>query len=118
MAAMSFSAKKIRELRISAEEVDYSKQLTTMDGSLFVRPRPKKPLLPPPSKKRRTNNSAIEEISFDFEARADYLTGFHKRKVQRAKAAQEQAAKLAKEERIKMRKQVGLSDGPFGGHAN
>ncbi|KAL3418216.1 nucleolar protein nop25 [Phlyctema vagabunda] len=77
-----------------------------MDTSMFVRPRPKKSLLPPPSKKRRTNNSAIEEISFDFDARAEYLTGFHKRKVQRAKAAQEQAAKLAREERITTRKQL------------
>jgi hypothetical protein len=72
---------------------------------MFVRPRPKKSLLPPPAKRRKTA-SAIEEISFDFDARADYLTGFHKRKVQRAKQAQEEAAKKAREERIAARKQV------------
>lgn len=77
-----------------------------MDNQFIVRPRPKKSLRPPPSKKRRTNKSGIEEISFDFDARSEYLTGFHKRKVQRAKAAQEQAARLAREERITTRKQV------------
>lgn len=72
---------------------------------MFVHPRPKKSLLPPPSKRRKTT-SAVEEINFDFDARADYLTGFHKRKVQRAKQAQDEAAKKAKEERVVMRKQV------------
>jgi ribosomal RNA-processing protein 17 len=74
---------------------------------MFARPRPKKSLLPPPAKRRKTT-SAIEEINFDFDARADYLTGFHKRKVQRAKQAQEEAGKKAKEERIAARKQVSL----------
>ncbi|RDW74120.1 hypothetical protein BP5796_07562 [Coleophoma crateriformis] len=77
-----------------------------MDNQFIVRPRPKKSLRPPPSKKRRTNKSGIEEISFDFDARSEYLTGFHKRKVQRTKAAQEQAARLAREERITTRKQL------------
>jgi len=69
------------------------------------RPRPKKSLLPPPSKKRKTH-SAIEEINFDFDARADYLTGFHKRKVLRSQRAQDEAAKKAREERIETRKQL------------
>lgn len=73
-------------------------------SDMFVRPRPKKSILPPP--KRRRTTSAVEEINFDFEARADYLTGFHKRKVQRAKQAQLEAVKKAKEERVVMRKQV------------
>ena len=34
------------------------------------------------------------------------MTGFHKRKVQRAKQAQLEAAKKAKEEKIAIRKQV------------
>lgn len=72
---------------------------------MFVRPRPKKSLLPPPAKRRKTTPS-IEEINFDFDARADYLTGFHKRKLQRSKQAQEEAAKKAKEERIAARKKV------------
>jgi hypothetical protein len=74
-------------------------------ANMFARPRPKKSLVPPPAKRRKTN-SAIDEIHFDFDARADYLTGFHKRKVQRARQAQEEAAKKAKEERIAARKQV------------
>ncbi|KAF6845420.1 nucleolar protein 12 [Colletotrichum musicola] len=72
---------------------------------MFARPRPKKALLPPSSKKRKAT-SAVEEVSFDFDARQDYLTGFHKRKLQRVKWAQEQAAKKAREEKIEMRKQI------------
>ncbi|KAF6827412.1 nucleolar protein 12 [Colletotrichum plurivorum] len=72
---------------------------------MFARPRPKKVLLPPSSKKRKAT-SAVEEVSFDFDARQDYLTGFHKRKLQRVKWAQEQAAKKAREEKIEMRKQI------------
>jgi len=71
---------------------------------MFARPRPKK-LLAPPIKKRKRHH-AIEEIKFDDEARVEYLTGFHKRKLQRAKNAQEQAAKQAREEKILARKQV------------
>lgn len=73
---------------------------------MFAKPRPKKSPLPPPSKKRKVH--AIEEISFDNSAREEYLTGFHKRKVQRQKHAQEEAAKRAREEKIEMRKQVCL----------
>lgn len=73
---------------------------------MFAKPRPKKSPLPPvPSKKRKAAH-AIEEITFDNGARAEYLTGFHKRKVQRQKHAQEEAAKKARQERIELRKQV------------
>ena len=75
------------------------------DPEIFVKPRPKKSILVPPSKRRKTDHK-IDEISFDSGARSDYLTGFHKRKVQRAKQAQLEAAKKAREERISMRKQV------------
>jgi ribosomal RNA-processing protein 17 len=71
---------------------------------MFARPRPKK-LLTPPVKKRKRHHT-IEEIKFDDAARAEYLTGFHKRKLQRAKNAQEQAAKQAREDKILARKQV------------
>jgi ribosomal RNA-processing protein 17 len=60
----------------------------------------------PPSKKRKTNSTAPAEIKFDFSAREEYLTGFHKRKQARIKHAQEQAAKQEKEERLRLRKQV------------
>ena len=68
-------------------------------------------MAPPPSKKRRmgagsTRPERSEEITFNPEARHEYLTGFHKRKVQRAKHAQEVAEKRAKEERREQRKKV------------
>lgn len=72
---------------------------------MFAKPRPKKSILPPPSKKRKTT-SAVEEINFDNDARQEYLTGFHKRKQQRIKNAQEEAAKRARQEKIELRKQV------------
>ncbi|KAA6411843.1 MAG: hypothetical protein FRX48_03993 [Lasallia pustulata] len=59
---------------------------------------------PPP--KRRKKAPAIDEISFDFSAREDYLTGFHKRKLQRIKHAQEEAAKKERQERIAARKRL------------
>jgi ribosomal RNA-processing protein 17 len=76
-----------------------------MEPRIFNNPRPKKSILPPPSKKRKVDHK-IEEISFDFDARADYLTGFHKRKVQRAARAKAEAEKKDREERIVLRKQV------------
>jgi ribosomal RNA-processing protein 17 len=64
-------------------------------------------LVPPP--KKRKNTSAIEEITFDFSAREDYLSGFHKRKLQRIKHAKEEAAKKDREEKITARKLVSCS---------
>ncbi|KAI1391166.1 nucleolar protein 12-domain-containing protein [Hypoxylon trugodes] len=72
---------------------------------MFARPRPKKGLLQPPPKRRKVQHS-LEEIKFDNDARSEYLTGFHKRKLQRAKNAQEQAVKRAREEKIEFRKQI------------
>lgn len=46
------------------------------------------------------------EITFDREARREYLTGFHKRKVARIKAAQDAAAAREKEERLRERREV------------
>jgi ribosomal RNA-processing protein 17 len=72
---------------------------------MFATPRLKTgALIPPPKKRKRT--SATEEITFDPAARHEYLTGFHKRKVQRQKIAQEEAAKRARQEKIELRKQV------------
>lgn len=73
--------------------------------AMFAKPRPKKSILPPLTKKRKAT-PAIEEIAFDNDARHEYLTGFHKRKQQRIKNAQEEAAKKARLERIEIRKQV------------
>jgi len=62
------------------------------------------PTVRPPSKKRKA--TATEEVSFDPSAREEYLTGFHKRKVARIKHAQEDAAKQAREEKIRARAEV------------
>ncbi|KAM4055943.1 nucleolar protein 12 (25kDa) domain-containing protein [Hirsutella rhossiliensis] len=72
---------------------------------MFAKPRPKKSILPPPSKKRKTTSS-VQEITFDDGARQEYLTGFHKRKLERVKHAQEQAAKQARQEKLDARKQL------------
>ena len=60
----------------------------------------------PPVKRRRVEVPAVEEISFDNAARQEYLTGFHKRKLQRAKDAREAAERKARLERIGERKKV------------
>ncbi|KAL8958852.1 MAG: hypothetical protein Q9193_004166 [Seirophora villosa] len=57
-----------------------------------------------PVKKRRKGQPAIEEITFDFAAREEYLTGFHKRKLQRIKHAKEEALKREREEKVAARK--------------
>jgi hypothetical protein len=62
----------------------------------------------PPPKKKRKSAPAIEEIKFDINAREDYLTGFHKRKLHRAKHAREEAAKRDREAKIEARKIVRL----------
>jgi Nucleolar protein 12 (25kDa) len=66
--------------------------------------------MPPPAKRRKPDSVAVEEITFDPTARQDYLTGFHKRKLQRAKHAQEIAEKKARAERIKERRKVNMLD--------
>ncbi|KAF1945452.1 hypothetical protein EJ02DRAFT_338616 [Clathrospora elynae] len=60
----------------------------------------------PPSKRRKTSATAPETIDFDPAAREEYLTGFHKRKVARAKAAQEENAKREKEEKLRFRREL------------
>ncbi|KIW62090.1 hypothetical protein PV05_02141 [Exophiala xenobiotica] len=62
--------------------------------------------MPPPTKRRRTEPTVVEEITFDPAARHEFLTGFHKRKLQRAKHAQEAAEKRARAERIVERKKL------------
>lgn len=48
----------------------------------------------------------VEEVTFDNDSRQEYLTGFHKRKLQRAKHAQVNAEKRYKEEKRVERKKV------------
>ncbi|KAJ5938223.1 Nucleolar protein 12 [Penicillium verhagenii] len=49
--------------------------------------------------KKRKLTPKVEEVNFDTDARQEWLTGFHKRKVQRAKEAQEVAIEKMKEEK-------------------
>jgi ribosomal RNA-processing protein 17 len=63
-------------------------------------------MAPPVSKKRKLAVTAPEKIEFDFSAREEYLTGFHKRKVARIKHAQEENAKREKEEKLRFRREV------------
>ena len=65
------------------------------------------PKMGPATKKRRLGAQQVEEIPFDFAARNEYLTGFHKRKLERKENARQTAIKMEKEERVKERKQVG-----------
>ncbi|KAF4585453.1 nucleolar protein 12 [Ophiocordyceps camponoti-floridani] len=78
-----------------------TKNLRTM----FAKPRLKKSILPPLGKKRKLK-STVEEVTFDDDARLEFLTGFHKRKQLRVKRAQELAAKRAHQEKLDMRKQI------------
>ncbi|KAI9652062.1 MAG: hypothetical protein M1829_001969 [Trizodia sp. TS-e1964] len=55
---------------------------------------------------RKTPAPSLLEIKFDSASRSDYLTGFHKRKVQRAKQAREQAAKQARIDLLAERKRI------------
>ncbi|CCU77086.1 unnamed protein product [Blumeria hordei] len=75
-----------------------------LEPGIFRHPRPKKNLLP--SRKKMKMDHKIEEINFDLNSREEYLTGFHKRKLARIKAAQAEAGKKAREERILMRKKL------------
>lgn len=60
----------------------------------------------PPPKKRKMNVTAPESITFDPAAREEYLTGFHKRKLERIKHAQDENAKREKEEKLRFRREV------------
>lgn len=66
-------------------------------------------MAPPASKKRKITVTAPEKIDFDFAAREEYLTGFHKRKLARIKHAQEENAKREKEEKLRFRREVRAS---------
>ena len=58
----------------------------------------------PIAKRRKLDQ--VEEITFDPDARQEYLTGFHKRKLQRIENAREAAVKREKEEKVKERREV------------
>lgn len=86
----------------SPDTVNWYDQLQSI-LSLF---RIKQAAMAPNAKRRKLATTQVEEINFDPAARQEFLTGFRKRKQQRAKHAQEVAEKRAREDRIEARKQV------------
>lgn len=57
------------------------------------------------SSKGKKGKSQLDEVSFDDKARAEYLTGFRKRKLAKKKKAQEKALLAEKEEKSVFRKE-------------
>ncbi|KAF7315562.1 hypothetical protein MIND_00071500 [Mycena indigotica] len=55
--------------------------------------------------KKRAKKSQINEIIFDEDARREFLTGFHKRKVAKADAARKKAAERERQERLETRRE-------------
>ena len=62
-----------------------------------------------PQSKRRKVAGQVEEINFDPAARHDFLTGFHKRKVARARHAQEVAEKRVQDIKRQERNKVSIN---------
>lgn len=60
----------------------------------------------PSAKRRKLGPSTVEEVVWDPVARHEYLTGFHKRKLQRVKQAQEAAERRARADKIEERRKV------------
>ncbi|KAI9502164.1 hypothetical protein GGI25_003380 [Coemansia spiralis] len=57
------------------------------------------------AKKRKAKKEQVEEIQFDPQERRSFLTGFHKRKVQRREYAISLAKQREREERLEMRRE-------------
>ncbi|VEU20174.1 DEKNAAC101061 [Brettanomyces naardenensis] len=55
---------------------------------------------------RKAKAHRVDEVTFDKEKRIDFLTGFHKRKLQRKKHAQELAEEQNKQQRIEERAKI------------
>ncbi|KAI8331067.1 nucleolar protein 12-domain-containing protein [Chlamydoabsidia padenii] len=54
-------------------------------------------------KKRRMKKETVESIDFDFDKRHEFLTGFHKRKLERKQVARDKYKEKERQERIKFR---------------
>ncbi|KAJ7188142.1 nucleolar protein 12-domain-containing protein [Mycena filopes] len=55
--------------------------------------------------KKRAKSTQIKEILFDDDARREFLTGFHKRKLAKADAARKKAVEREKQERLETRRE-------------
>ncbi|KAG2211467.1 hypothetical protein INT46_000291 [Mucor plumbeus] len=58
------------------------------------------------AKKRKAKKETVESVDFDDASRTEFLTGFHKRKVERKNKTREKYALLAKEEKLRNRKEA------------
>lgn len=58
------------------------------------------------AKKRKAKKETVESVEFDDASRTEFLTGFHKRKVERKNRTKEKYALLAKEEKLRNRKEL------------
>lgn len=76
-----------------------------MSFSIMPPRRPRAVNVPPPKKRKKLGHST-QEITFNVEERQDYLSGFHKRKVQRQKQAKIEATKREREDKLAARKNV------------
>ncbi|KAI0351051.1 hypothetical protein OH77DRAFT_1439482 [Trametes cingulata] len=55
--------------------------------------------------KKKAKREQIKEIVFDDDARREFLTGFHKRKLQKKEAAKQKAKEREKQERLEARRE-------------
>ncbi|KAJ7446171.1 nucleolar protein 12-domain-containing protein [Mycena galericulata] len=55
--------------------------------------------------KKKAKSTQIKEILFDDDARREFLTGFHKRKLAKADAARKKAVEREKQERLETRRE-------------
>ncbi|KAI8581510.1 hypothetical protein K450DRAFT_231659 [Umbelopsis ramanniana AG] len=55
------------------------------------------------AKKRKQKQETVDRIDFDFDARQEFLTGFHKRKLDRKKKAREIAIERERVDRLQAR---------------
>ncbi|KAH8078048.1 nucleolar protein 12-domain-containing protein [Cristinia sonorae] len=55
--------------------------------------------------KKRARREQVKEVTFDEDARRDFLTGFHKRKVQKKEEAKKKAQEREKQERLEARRE-------------
>ncbi|KAI7902422.1 nucleolar protein 12-domain-containing protein [Cokeromyces recurvatus] len=58
------------------------------------------------AKKRKAKEDIVESVDFDEASRTEFLTGFHKRKLERKKKTKEKYAKLAREEKLRNRREM------------
>ena len=103
-AYFASNLRRARQVDLRTVKSKILRQATSDSYTPSRRHRAKK--MPPPTKRRRTEPTVVEEITFDPSARQEYLTGFHKRKVQRAKHAQAAAERTMREERLVGRRKV------------